>query len=33
MGLCEERCRLPLVPASDATREALRVTMHQVGLL
>ncbi len=33
MGLCAESYRLPLVPPSDATREALRVALRELGLL
>jgi 4-hydroxy-tetrahydrodipicolinate synthase len=33
MGLCEESYRLPLVPPSEATREALRAALLGLGLL
>ena len=33
MGLCEEAFRLPLVPASEATREAMRGALRELGLL
>lgn len=33
LGLCEEAFRLPLVPASEATREAMRGALRELGLL
>ena len=33
MGLCEESFRLPLCPPSEATREALRAALRELGLL
>ena len=33
MGLCEESYRLPLVPPTEATREALRAALKELGLL
>jgi 4-hydroxy-tetrahydrodipicolinate synthase len=33
MGLCEESFRLPMVPPSEATREALRAALRELGLL
>jgi 4-hydroxy-tetrahydrodipicolinate synthase len=33
MGLCEESFRLPLCPPKDATREALRGVLKELGLL
>ena len=32
LGLCEESFRLPLCPPRDATREALRAALQQVGV-
>ena len=33
MGLCAETFRLPLCPPTDATREALRAALRELGLL
>jgi len=33
MGLCEESFRLPMCPPTEATREALRVALGELGLL
>jgi 4-hydroxy-tetrahydrodipicolinate synthase len=33
LGLCEESFRLPLVPPSEGTREALRSALRELGLL
>jgi 4-hydroxy-tetrahydrodipicolinate synthase len=33
LGLCEDHVRLPLVPASDATRERLRGALRELALL
>jgi len=33
MGLCEEVVRLPLVPASEATRDAMQGALRELGLL
>lgn len=33
MGLCEENYRLPMVPPTEATREALRAALGELGLL
>jgi 4-hydroxy-tetrahydrodipicolinate synthase len=33
MGLCEENYRLPMVPPTEATREALRGALKELGLL
>jgi 4-hydroxy-tetrahydrodipicolinate synthase len=33
MGLCEESFRLPMCPPSEATREALRAALQELGLL
>jgi 4-hydroxy-tetrahydrodipicolinate synthase len=33
MGLCEESYRLPMVPPTEATREALRSALKELGLL
>jgi 4-hydroxy-tetrahydrodipicolinate synthase len=33
LGLCEEVFRLPMVPPTEATREALRGTLRELGLL
>jgi 4-hydroxy-tetrahydrodipicolinate synthase len=33
LGLCEESYRLPLCPPTDATREALRSALRELGLL
>ena len=33
MGLCEEVFRLPMVPPAEATREALRGALRELGLL
>jgi 4-hydroxy-tetrahydrodipicolinate synthase len=33
LGLCEESFRLPMVPPSDPTREALRGALRELGLL
>jgi 4-hydroxy-tetrahydrodipicolinate synthase len=33
MGLCEESYRLPMVPPTEATREAMRAALQELGLL
>jgi 4-hydroxy-tetrahydrodipicolinate synthase len=33
MGLCEEVFRLPMCPPTEATREALRQALRELGLL
>jgi 4-hydroxy-tetrahydrodipicolinate synthase len=33
MGLCEESFRLPLCPPTEATREALRAALRELGLV
>jgi 4-hydroxy-tetrahydrodipicolinate synthase len=33
LGLCEESLRLPLCPSTEATREALRLALRELGLL
>jgi 4-hydroxy-tetrahydrodipicolinate synthase len=33
LGLCEEVYRLPMVPPTEATREAMRVALRELGLL
>jgi len=33
LGLCDESFRLPLVPPTDGTREALRSSLRELGLL
>jgi 4-hydroxy-tetrahydrodipicolinate synthase len=33
MGLCEESYRLPMVPPTEGTREALRAALRELGLL
>ena len=33
LGLCEEVYRLPMVPPTEATREALRGALRELGLL
>jgi dihydrodipicolinate synthase/N-acetylneuraminate lyase len=33
MGLCEENYRLPMVPPTEATREALRAALKELELL
>jgi 4-hydroxy-tetrahydrodipicolinate synthase len=33
MGLCEESFRLPMCPPTEATREAMRAALKELGLL
>jgi 4-hydroxy-tetrahydrodipicolinate synthase len=33
LGLCEESFRLPLCPPTEGTREALRSSLRELGLL
>ena len=33
LGLCEESYRLPMCPPTEATREALRAALRELGLL